>query len=170
MCSDCWRHLFSSPLFLFSNDNNVHQRHLWNYRTILQPYNKGIANKPITTLRRLLTNVKDKDKPEDRQGAVYKSDQMLRLPGYLHSPGETARNLSTRLTDDGDGDWSGTTNFDSKDDYRTGCRNVSQCQQQQSYLGLRSPGRSNIWIDSWVQTLHILLFNINIAHLYCRKS
>ena len=24
----------------------------------------------------------------------------------------------------------------------TGCRNVSHCQQQQSYLGLRSPGRS----------------------------
>ena len=32
--------------------------------------------------------------------------------------------------------------FDSEDDYRTGCRNVSHCQQQ-SYSGLRSPGRSN---------------------------
>ena len=30
-----------------------------------------------------------------------------------------------------------------EDDYRTGCRNVSHCQQQQSYSGLRSPGRSN---------------------------
>ena len=39
---------------------------------ILQPYNIRVAHKPITTLRRLLTNVKDKDKPEDRQGAVYK--------------------------------------------------------------------------------------------------
>ena len=40
---------------------------------ILQPYNIcDIAHKPIITLRRLLTNVKDKDKPEDRQGAVYK--------------------------------------------------------------------------------------------------
>ena len=28
------------------------------------------------------------------------------------------------------------------DDYRTGCRNVSHCQQQQSYSG-RSSGRSN---------------------------
>ena len=28
-------------------------------------------------------------------------------------------------------------------DYGTGCRNVSHCQQQQSYSGLRSPGRSN---------------------------
>ncbi|CAH3165725.1 unnamed protein product, partial [Porites lobata] len=39
---------------------------------ILQPYNIRVAHKPITTLRRPLTNVKDKDKPEDRQGAVYK--------------------------------------------------------------------------------------------------
>ena len=38
---------------------------------ILQPYNIRVAHKPITTLRRLLTNVKDKDKTEDRQGAVY---------------------------------------------------------------------------------------------------
>ena len=36
-----------------------------------------------------------------------------------------------------------TTHFDSEDDYRTGCRNVSHRQQQQSYSGLRSPGRSN---------------------------
>ena len=39
---------------------------------ILQPYNIHVAHKPITTLRRLLTNVKDKVKPVDRQGAVYK--------------------------------------------------------------------------------------------------
>ena len=42
-------------------------------------------------------------------------------------------------------------------DYRTGCRNVSHCQQQQSYSGLRSPGRSNstyFWNDSWVQAFH----------------
>ena len=40
--------------------------------------------------------------------------------------------------------------------YRTGCRNVSHCQQHQSYSGLRSPGRSNstFWNDSWVQTFH----------------
>ena len=38
--------------------------------------------------------------------------------------------------------------FDSEDDHCTGCRNVSHCQQQQSYSGLRSPGRScilNLW-------------------------
>ena len=28
-------------------------------------------------------------------------------------------------------------------DYRIGCRNVSHCQQQKSYSGLRSPGQSN---------------------------
>ena len=35
-----------------------------------------------------------------------------------------------------------TTHFDSEDDYRTGCRNVSHCQQQQSYSGLCSPAWS----------------------------
>ena len=40
---------------------------------ILQLYNTSVAHKPITTLRRLLTNVKDKDKPEDRQGGVCKA-------------------------------------------------------------------------------------------------
>ena len=39
---------------------------------ILQPYNIRVAHRPITTLRKLLTNVKDKDQPRDRQGAVYK--------------------------------------------------------------------------------------------------
>ena len=32
-----------------------------------------------------------------------------------------------------------TTHFDSEDDYCTACRNMSHCQQQQSYSGLRSP-------------------------------
>ena len=34
------------------------------------------------------------------------------------------------------------TFVDFEDDYRAGCRNVSHCQQQQSYSGLRPPGRS----------------------------
>ena len=38
----------------------------------LQPYNMPVAYKPITTLRRLVTNVKDKYILEDRQEAVYK--------------------------------------------------------------------------------------------------
>ncbi|CAH3016315.1 unnamed protein product [Porites evermanni] len=63
---------------------------------ILQPYNIRVAHKPITTLRRLLTNVKDKDKPEDRQGAVYKIKCCDCQAFYI---GETDRNLSTRLTE-----------------------------------------------------------------------
>ena len=59
---------------------------------ILQPYNIRVTHKPITTLRRLLTNVKDKDKPEDRQGAVYKIKCIDCQATYM---GETGRNLST---------------------------------------------------------------------------
>ena len=50
----------------------------------------------ITTLRRLLTNVKDKDKPEDIQGAVYKIKCCDCQASYI---GETRRNLTTRLTE-----------------------------------------------------------------------
>ena len=32
---------------------------------------------------------------------------------------------------------------DSDDDFRSGCRNVGHCHQQQSFSGLLSPGRSN---------------------------
>ena len=65
---------------------------------MLQPYSIRPAHKPITTLRRLLTNVKDKDNPEDRQGAVY----MIMIKccdckaSYI---GETGRNVSRRLTE-----------------------------------------------------------------------
>ena len=34
---------------------------------ILQPYNIRVAHKPIATLPRLLTNVKDQDNAQDRQ-------------------------------------------------------------------------------------------------------
>ena len=47
----------------------------------------------------------------------------------------------------------------SEDDCSKGWRNVSHCQQQQSYSGLRSPRRwtsSFFWNDSWVQTFHSL--------------
>ena len=52
---------------------------------ILQPYNISVAHKPIfiTTLRRLLTNVKDKDKTGGQTGSTIQ-DQMPRLPGFLH--------------------------------------------------------------------------------------
>ena len=32
--------------------------------------------------------------------------------------------------------------LDSEDDFRSGCRNVSQCHLKQSFSGLHSPGRS----------------------------
>ena len=51
---------------------------------------------PITTLRQLLTNVKDKDEPNDRQGAVYKIKCCDCQATYI---GETGRNLNTRLTE-----------------------------------------------------------------------
>ena len=63
---------------------------------ILQPYNIRVAHKPITTLRRLLINVKDKDKPEDREGAVCKIKCCDCQASYI---GETGKNLSTRLTE-----------------------------------------------------------------------
>ena len=62
----------------------------------LQPYNIRVAHKPITTLPRLLTNVKNKDKPEDRPGAVHKIICCDCKATYY---GETGRNLSTRLTE-----------------------------------------------------------------------
>ena len=34
-----------------------------------------------------------------------------------------------------------SAHFDSEDDYSTGCQNVSNCQQHQSYSGLCSKGR-----------------------------
>ena len=43
-----------------------------NISRILKAFNICVAHKPITTLRQLLTNVKDKDEPRNRQGAVYK--------------------------------------------------------------------------------------------------
>ena len=58
--------------------------------------NIRVAHKTTTTLRRLLTNVKDEDKPEDRQGAVYKIKCCDCQASYI---GETGRNLSTRLTE-----------------------------------------------------------------------
>ena len=59
------------------------------------PYNMHIAHKPITTLQRFLTNVKNKDRPEDRQGAVlYKTKCCNWKASYIC---ETGRNLSTRL-------------------------------------------------------------------------
>ena len=61
---------------------------------ILRLYNIQVAHKPMFTLRHLLTNVKGKDKPEDRPGAVYKINCSDCQATYI---GETGRNLTTRL-------------------------------------------------------------------------
>ena len=63
---------------------------------ILQPYNILVAHKPIMTLQQLLTNVKDKDKPNDRQEAVHKIKCRDCQATYI---GETGRNLNKRLTE-----------------------------------------------------------------------
>ena len=60
-------------------------------------YNIRVAHKPITTLRRLLTHVEDKDKSEDRQGAVHKIKCCDCQAAYI---GESGRNLGKRLTED----------------------------------------------------------------------
>ena len=50
---------------------------------------------------------------------------------------------------------------DSDDDFRSGCRNVGQCHQQQSFSGLLSPGRSN-------HTNELLFYFIG-TEIYARK-
>ena len=62
---------------------------------ILQPFNIRVAHKPITTLRQLLANIKDRDEPRNGQGAVYKINGSDCHASYI---GETGRNLATRLT------------------------------------------------------------------------
>ena len=61
---------------------------------ILKPFNIRIAHKPTRTLRHLLTNVKDKDDPKDRQGTVYRIRCNDCNGTYI---GETGRTLTTRL-------------------------------------------------------------------------
>ena len=63
---------------------------------ILQPYNIRVAHKPTTTLRHLLTNVKDRDEPNNRQGTVYKIKCSDCEASYI---GETGKNLNTRPTE-----------------------------------------------------------------------
>ena len=63
---------------------------------ILQPYNIRVAHKPTTTLRQLLTNVKDRDEPNNRQGAVCKIRCSDCQASYV---GETGRNLNMILTE-----------------------------------------------------------------------
>ena len=63
---------------------------------ILWPYNILVAHKPMFTLRHLLTNVKDKDEPEDRPGAVCKIKCSDFQASYI---AETGRNLTMQLNE-----------------------------------------------------------------------
>ena len=63
---------------------------------ILGPYNIQVAHKPMLTLRRLLTNLKDKDEPEGSPEAVYKVKYSDCQGTCI---GETGRNLTTRLNE-----------------------------------------------------------------------
>ena len=60
----------------------------------IAPFNIRIAHKPTRTLRHLLTNVKDKDDPKDRQGTVYRIRCNDCNGTYI---GETGRTLTMRL-------------------------------------------------------------------------
>ena len=63
---------------------------------ILPPYNVQVAYKPMLTLRGSLTNVKDKDEPENRPEAVYRIKCSDCQVTYI---GEIGRNLTTRLNE-----------------------------------------------------------------------
>ena len=67
-----------------------------NISRILQPLNIRFAHKPITTLRQLLTNDKDKDEPRNRQGADYTINCSDCHASYL---GETGRKFTITLTE-----------------------------------------------------------------------
>ena len=125
---------------------------------ILQPCNIRVAHKPTTTLRHLLTNVKDRNEPNNRQGAVYKIKCSDCQASYI---GETGRNLNTRLTEHKQATRNGDANkytimakltnhvqrtrlitsstdkhysLDSEDDFRSGSRNISDQQLFSSEL------------------------------------
>ena len=57
---------------IFGHSKWFESRSISTNSRIPQPYNIRVAHKPTTTLRQLLTNDKDKDEPNNRQGAVYK--------------------------------------------------------------------------------------------------
>ena len=51
-----------------------------NISRFLQPFNIRVVHKPITTLSQLPTNVKDKDEPKNRRGAVRSITPTAKLP------------------------------------------------------------------------------------------
>ena len=67
-----------------------------NISRILKLFIIRVAHKPITTLRQLLTTVKDKDEPRNRQGTVHKINCSDCHASHI---GGSGRNLTTRLTE-----------------------------------------------------------------------
>ena len=63
---------------------------------ILQTYNICVAHKPTIFVTTLADKCKDRDKPNNRQGAVYKIKCSDCRASYI---GETGRNLNARLTE-----------------------------------------------------------------------
>ena len=70
----------------------VHENKIDEFHEHLNEQNTNIQ----FTLRRLLANVKGKDKPEDRPGAVYKIHYSDCQATYI---GDTGGNLTTRITE-----------------------------------------------------------------------
>ena len=64
-----------------------------NISPILQPFNIRIVDEPVTTLRQLLTNVKDKEESKNRQGAFYIINCTDCQAPYI---AETSTELTTR--------------------------------------------------------------------------
>ena len=59
--------------------------------------------------------------------------------------------------------------FDTEDDHCTGCWNLSHCQQQQSYSGLCSPGRSHSTYKGQQKTMEMNLHQVLIYQLPMHK-
>jgi len=93
----CWT--WTNLLKLTQQTGTQHLLLQWLYltlRALLRPSHGAVAHKPTTTLQHLLTNVKDRDEPNHRQGALYKIKCFDCRASYI---GETGRNLNTRLTE-----------------------------------------------------------------------
>ena len=69
--------------------------------------------------------------------------------------------------------WRYTTHFDSEDDYRTGCWNVSHCHQEslfRDYVHLDHNTRPTYETnDSWVQTFHSFTFTWTTERTTCKR-
>ena len=105
------------------------------------------------------TEQNDLTLPTDRNWPITTDERYLSL---------TANNITAKLTNQFSRtrlitfDWQTTLSLDSDDDFRSGCRNVSQCRRQQSFSGLPSPGRSHYTIDSKTFIKYFFLSSSNL--------